>query len=363
MSWNIRYFHFNIADYGLAWDGTSLSLGAGVYPIAGDYAPAEFAALAAAGPPGHVQIDYGTTTLEGPDGTPKRVLAMSGLAQPSFLDGGVPIPHGPTDNVVVFFLLEGGTVAITQFWNFSPGDFTGILPDEMVINAGPFVLDEQSVSFIQGTHFSNSFDGIGGLTCFTAGTLIATPCGPAPVETIRPGDRVLTRDRGYRPVCWVGQTRVSGRRLATAERLRPIRIAAGALAPGVPARDLVVSPQHRMLLTGPDIERRFGMAEVLAAAKHLVGRPGIEAVLPEGGLTYVHLLLDTHEVLLADGAWSESLYTGPQTMKMLPAAQRAEIFTLFPDLRDATTAHAAPARRFLTGREVRELWQSVPVPA
>ena len=138
-----------------------------------------------------------------------------------------------------------------------------------------------------------------------------------------------------------------------AERLRPVRIGAGALGPGVPACDLVVSPQHRILLTGTAVARHFETPEVLVAAKHLVGLPGIVSELPSEGVTYVHLLLEAHEILLADGAWSESLYTGPQAMRTMPAAQRAEILTLFPALANGASGHATPARRFLTGREAR----------
>ncbi|MCR9148806.1 MAG: Hint domain-containing protein [Rhodobacteraceae bacterium] len=196
----------------------------------------------------------------------------------------------------------------------------------------------------------------GGPVCFAAGTMIAALHGPVPVEALRPGDLVLTRDRGYRPVRWAGTRHISPARLAAAERLRPVTLAPGALGPGMPARVLSVSPQHRMLLAGPEIAARFGAPEVLAAAKHLVSLPGIAPAPPERGVTYHHLLFDAHEVVLAEGAWSESLFTGPMAMTMMPAAQRAEIFTLFPRLASpGAPAHAAPARRFLNGREARAL--------
>ena len=195
-----------------------------------------------------------------------------------------------------------------------------------------------------------------GPICYAAGTLIAALRGPVPVEALRAGDLVLTRDRGYRPVRWAGARHLSPARLAAADRLRPVTLAPGALGPGMPARPLTVSPQHRMLLAGPQIAARFGTAEVLAAAKHLIGLPGIAPAAPDRGVTYHHLLFDAHEVVLAEGAWSESLFTGPMAMKMMPAAQRAEIFTLFPrPAVPGAPAHAAPARRFLNGREARAL--------
>lgn len=349
MSWNIRYFHFDRFTAGLSWDGTTMSLPAGSYTIEGEFGGAEFGDLDFNG--SQYSVSLGVSTLTGPDGDPKTIVAAASWFSVDFQLGGEGIPVSGLDNLVTAFLLSDETVVFVQV--LSTEGLSGILPDTLVVTSNRTV-GNTSYSF-SDWYFTGSFGGQDGMTCFTAGTLIATLRGPVPVEAIRPGDLVLTRDRGYRPVCWAGQTRVSGRRLALAERLRPIRIAAGALGPGMPARDLLVSPQHRMLLTGPEVERAFCAREVLGAAKHLVGLPGITVDQPAEGVTYVHLLLDTHEVLLADGAWSESLYTGPQAMKMLPAAQRAEILTLFPDLAQGAPAHAAPARRFLTGREMRRL--------
>lgn len=191
--------------------------------------------------------------------------------------------------------------------------------------------------------------------CFAAGTLIQTARGACGVETLRPGDLVLTRDHGVQTVRWAGGAHVSASGLEERPNLRPILIRAGALGANVPARDLLVSPQHRVLVRSRISHRLFRDAEVMVAAKHLVGLPGIAAADPQGGVTYYHLLFDRHEIILSEGCWTESLYTGPQALLSLTPAARREILGLFPEL--ASGGPPAPARRLLTGREARQLAQ------
>ncbi len=189
--------------------------------------------------------------------------------------------------------------------------------------------------------------------CFGMGTLIDTTAGPRPVETLRPGDLVLTRDHGPQPLRWQGGSHVTWEGLEAWPNLRPILIRAGALGAGSPGRDLVVSPQHRVLVRSRIAHRLFENGEILVAAKHLIGLPGIEVTVPAGGVTYHHLLFDRHEIVMSDGAWSESLFTGPEALKSVSDAARREIFTLFPEL--VSGGAPQPARRLLTGREARQL--------
>ena len=128
---------------------------------------------------------------------------------------------------------------------------------------------------------------------------------------------------------------------------------AGALGAGSPNRDLVVSPQHRVLVRSRIAHRLFKDGEILVAARHLIGLPGIEVTVPADGITYFHLLFDRHEIVMSDGAWSESLFTGPQALNSVSDAARREIFALFPDL--AAGLAPQPARRLLKGREARQL--------
>lgn len=191
--------------------------------------------------------------------------------------------------------------------------------------------------------------------CFATGTLIDTPAGPRPVQALQAGDLVLTADEGPQAVIWAGHVDVDAHWLDLQPNLRPIRIAAGALSPGYPARDLVLSPQHRVLVRSAIAERMFAAREVLVAVKHLVGLPGIEVMKPAAGIGYHHLLLARHQVLRAEGAAVESLYLGPQALKNLPPAERREIMALFPELAARGDHAPEPARRLVSGREGRKL--------
>lgn len=191
------------------------------------------------------------------------------------------------------------------------------------------------------------------VACFVLGSLIETDTGPRPVETLRPEDRILTRDHGFQSLRWQGGAHVTDEGLEMRPNLRPILIRAGALGEGCPCRDLAVSPQHRILVRSRIAHRLFNDGEILVAAKHLVGLPGIEVTVPPGGVTYFHLLFDRHEIVMSDGAWTESLFTGPQALDAVSDAARREIFALFPEL--ASGAATPPARRFLSGREARQL--------
>lgn len=193
-----------------------------------------------------------------------------------------------------------------------------------------------------------------GAPCFTTGTLIQTRLGPRRIEALSPGDMILTRDNGMRRLVWIGRTRLDRHWLDLQPNLRPIRIRAGALAPGIPARDLTVSPQHRILVRSNIAANMFGEIEILVAAKHLTGLPGIEVIDPPEGVTYWHMLFDGHEVVQSNGAWTESLFTGPQAMESVGEAARREILTLFPQLA-APDFTPRSARRLLTGREGRKL--------
>lgn len=200
----------------------------------------------------------------------------------------------------------------------------------------------------------------GGVICLARGTLIPTADGLRPIEEIRAGQRILTRDHGLREVLWKGCRRLDPAFLRANPRLLPIRIAAGALGDGLPERPVVVSPQHRVLLRSGIAERMFGEREVLAPAKHLLGAPGIEQLLPEGGVEYHHLMLESHELLMTAGLCSETLYPGREALRAIGPEGRSEVLALFPELigvlrKEGQPPPFRPARRFLTGRETRSL--------
>jgi len=173
--------------------------------------------------------------------------------------------------------------------------------------------------------------------CFTRGTLIKTQTGERLVEDLSAGDMVLTMDHGYQPIRWIG----SSKRPATGN-MAPILIRKGALGND---RDLRVSPQHRMLLQGWQAELLYGEREVLATAQSLVNDHSIIRV--EGGeVEYFHILFDTHEIIYAEGAPSESFHPGEQGWKALDEPTRNEILELFPELSDGDFASYGPSARF-----------------
>jgi hypothetical protein len=193
------------------------------------------------------------------------------------------------------------------------------------------------------------------IPCFTPGTTIATPRGERLVEELREGDRIITRDNGIQEIRWVGQKVMSGKALVGSPHLRPILIKAGALGNGLPERDMLVSPNHRILVANDRTQLYFEESEVLAAAKHLVGTQGIHEV-DVMTTTYIHFMFDRHEVVLSNGAWTESFQPGDYSLKGLGNSQRNEIFELFPELKSKTGLEGyQAARKSLKKHEARLL--------
>lgn len=190
------------------------------------------------------------------------------------------------------------------------------------------------------------------LICVTRGTLIETPQGPVPVEDLRVGDPVVTFDGGAEPIRWIGSRRVTGEELARDPSLRPVRISAGALGPGRPARDLSVSPQHRILLSGWRAELLFGEDTVLAPAKGLLDDHAIRIDREIGDTEYFHLLFDRHEIIFTDGLPTESFFPGRHSIGALEAPAREELMRLFPEL-GAPQDSPAPAGPGLRPWEAR----------
>lgn len=167
--------------------------------------------------------------------------------------------------------------------------------------------------------------------CFTTGTTIATARGAVMVEDLVRGDMVMTRDNGLQEVRWVGEKPIASELLQAKRDLAPILIRAGALGEGFPQSDIMVSPNHRVLLTSKLIARRFNETELLVAAKHLVGMDGVERVMVQE-LTYHHFMFDRHEIVLSNGAWTESFQPADSSLSVIDAEQRAELFAIFPTL-------------------------------
>jgi hypothetical protein len=226
---------------------------------------------------------------------------------------------------------------------------TNIIYDTLNPENGTVEFLDASGTVVGTMTFSNIENVV---ACFTPGAMILTDMGEVAVEDLLPGDRVLTRDNGYQTIRWAGRRDLSHAELIVEPRFNPVFIARGALGADLPERDMMVSPQHRMLITGPRAELLFGENEVLVAAKHLVGMAGVEQRVSKS-VSYIHILFDEHEIVRADGAWSESFQPGEMTLEGLGAEQRAEILALFPEL--ATGASFPAARLSLKAKEARVL--------
>ena len=204
-----------------------------------------------------------------------------------------------------------------------------------------------------------NYSGIESVVCFAAGTLIDTPRGPRPVETLSKGDLVLT-EGSPQPIRWIGQRHLDTAALAAQPRFAPVLIPAGALGPGIPQRDLIVSPQHRILIRNRIAERMFGTPALLAPAKDLIGASGIRIMAEATAVTYCHILLDRHHILNANGAGAESFYPGQEALKSLPCEGRDEILALFPQLalRQASDCFP-PAHPLHRGAKVKRMVQRI----
>ena len=178
------------------------------------------------------------------------------------------------------------------------------------------------------------------IVCFTAGTLVDTATGLRPIDSLRPGDLLRTRDDGMQPLRWIGQ-----RTVAAMGDLAPILIRAGALGN---ARDLLVSPRHRMLVSDWRVELLMGEEQALVPARDLVN--GHDILRREGGLvTYVHILFDRHQIVYAEGCPSESLHPGHCALDALEQGSRDEVLHLFPALADDPATYGPTAAAVLKG--------------
>ncbi|MDP3195971.1 Hint domain-containing protein [Tabrizicola sp.] len=245
----------------------------------------------------------------------------------------------------------GGMLTITKINGVAvqAGDHV-ILPSglEIVVNADGTItavsdwndpLGETSFSY-EVTN-QNGITDVGFVTgevvpCFVEGTRIETVRGPVPVEDIAVGDLVLTLDHGFQPVVWHGVRQVPSQGAMAA-----VQIPAGTFGDH---GALAVSPQHRLHFSGWRAQLYAGEEEVLVKAIHLV-RAGRLAQDQSGAMvTYHHLLFGRHEILCAEGMWSESYFPGPTTLSGHDAEVQDELLTLFPELATDPESYGPAAR-------------------
>ncbi len=169
--------------------------------------------------------------------------------------------------------------------------------------------------------FSTDAAGTGIVVCYLRGTRIATPGGEMAIEHLRPGHMVMAQG-GARRIKWIGEQRYARRFLQRDNYMLPVCISAGALGEGVPKRDLFVSPGHSLLLGG-----------VLVLASDLVNGVTITQHWAPEEVHYFNIELETHDCILAEGAWAETYADCPGLRAKFHNA--ADFFARYPE-------HVAP---------------------
>jgi Ca2+-binding RTX toxin-like protein len=290
--------------------------------------------------------DAGNDEIYGEDGDDY----LRGGAGADLLDGGADSDYfsdvGDGDTIV------GGETGT----DFDTLDLTGMGPLNILADKGD--PESGTVEFLDtdgNVTGSLTYEGIEKIVpCFTPGTRIATADGMKNAEDIKVGDLVMTRDHGLQAVRWAGAKTLDAGDLEASRYLRPIRLQKGALGDNLPENDILVSPNHRILIADARTELLFGDVEILVAAKHLLNLKGVSRV-DAGDVTYIHFMFDRHEIVWSDGLWSESFQPGAQAIAGLSDGQRAEIFTLFPELKCESGEAFKTARRILRRHEAKLL--------
>lgn len=157
--------------------------------------------------------------------------------------------------------------------------------------------------------------------CFAKGTLISTNRGVVPVENLKKGMQVRTLLSGFKEIKWIGKVRTFSQ-----EKHAPIVIAGGEGRP-----DLKVSQNHKLLVSGAKPHLLFGEARLFVAAKHMINGKSIWLDQSKEEIVYFHVLLESHEVIKANGIWSESLNPGPLILSTMSPSAREEILAINPE--------------------------------
>ncbi|WP_394180403.1 Hint domain-containing protein [Yoonia maritima] len=195
--------------------------------------------------------------------------------------------------------------------------------------------------------------------CFTDGTLIRTITGDRPVETLVPGDLVETREHGFQPIKAISRTDLEFKGVMNQERFKPISITAHSLGNGLPERDLCISPQHRVLMRD-----ETDQSELLVAAKSLVTKPGIRVMKGKRSVSYIHIVLEQHEILISNGTATESFFAGPVAFLSVSKECQRELIHLFPKLLSGSPEPVmTPARPFAKVQDVKKVLHNLVVPA
>ncbi|WP_282157193.1 Hint domain-containing protein [Shimia thalassica] len=187
--------------------------------------------------------------------------------------------------------------------------------------------------------------------CFVKGARIRTPSGDTPVENLKVGDLVTCADGGSQEILWMSQRDFSFQELLIHPEFRPICIAADLFGVGVPAADLWLSPQHRVMFSGWEAELYFQNPEVFLPAVSLsAGREGTGSDIANG-VTYFHMMFAQHEVIFANDLPCESLFPGDSALASLTQSARDSLAARFDQHKNNWSDYGPTARHALSRRE------------
>lgn len=209
-------------------------------------------------------------------------------------------------------------------------------------------------AFPNGAHVIGNFNTTSKvMVCFARGTQIRTPQGEVCVEALQTGDKVLTADGQAVSIVWISRRTVSIAELVLQPKYRPIRIRKDSFGAGLPRSDLRVSPLHRVLASGWEVELLFGEPEMLVAAGLLVNDTTITREAITGPVEYFHILFERHEVVSANGLGAESLYPGETALAGLSIGAVAELELLGSDIGMSLQDYGPMARPVMSARDAK----------
>ena len=278
----------------------------------------------------NVIVDFGNNNV--PDPFESVLVTIDGSVYSTTYDGYGDMIGSTTDfDVITLTLVTGvggaeGQYGISSDPAWSPNSSTnnGKVPDP---------------------HHYTSF-------CFVANTQLTPVDSNVAVEDLKVGDVVKTSDNGPQTISWIGKRKMYGN---TSTHLLPIRIKANALGDGLPKRDLLVSPQHRILVNDWRAEIMFGASEVLIAAKHLVNDDSIRVATDLNEFEYFHIMFESHETIFAEGLPTESFHPGDFSMNTLSEESRAEVLELFPELANDVASYGPTTHTSLKAFEAKAM--------
>jgi type VI protein secretion system component Hcp len=227
------------------------------------------------------------------------VPAGNGAAKASFAPASLTFADASLATPLLASLTAGTTLAEIDIFSFAAGDNPINAKPVQTLNLGyaevtASTIDPAGTPTI-GLTYGSQAEQYYTAACYLPGTRIRTDHGKVPIEQLRETDRVLTASGRLRPIVWIGHRAYDGRFIRGNRRILPITIRAGALADGIPARDLTLSPLHALYLEG-----------VLIDAQDLVNGTTIVQAEAVDSVTYFNLELDTHDVVFAEGAAAET---------------------------------------------------------